>query len=276
METTHGKIKQNFPVIKGRIMDAKSAEYIQKLLRQVVVTGSGREANIPGYNVSGKTGTGQIANPKGGYFEGRWTTSFLGFINEADYQLGILVTLKNPKPKPGQTKDVSGGMVAAPVFRRIVERILMFKQILPINMRSHTVVRISERQQDYRVPDVSGMTLEDVEAKLSGEVDIMARGNGPLVVKQFPPAQRLMSRRDKLLVFLGNGDDLAVNRMFRKEPFMRHFIGKSMREAVEMLQGFDQSVYFEGSGFVVEQSPGAGTPLQKESQISLKFSPLKR
>lgn len=276
VETASGNRQVAFPEAEGRVFSAETARKMKDLMRRVVLSGTGRAADIPGYNVMGKTGSAQIASPRGGYLEGKWTTSFLGFVEEPNFKIAILVSLKDPRKKGVSLKEISGGKIAAPVFRRIAERILMYRQILPTNMRVNTVVRISDRRSDYRVPDLVGRPLSEAERDLSGEVVLVTRGEGPLVVKQFPPAQRLMNRRDQLLLFLGGDGDLEANRASRVEPFMRHFVGKSLRESLEMLQGFRQSVYFEGSGFVVEQEPGAGTPLSDETRIRLKFATVKR
>lgn len=276
VETAAGNRQVFFPEAAGRVFSPATAAHMKRLMRQVVVSGTGRAADIPGYHVMGKTGSAQIASPRGGYLEGKWTTSFLGFVEEPGFKVAILVSLKDPSKKGVTLKEISGGRIAAPVFRRIAERILMYRQILPTNMRVNTVVRISDRRTDWRVPDLVGRPLADAERLLSGEVELSLRGDGPLVVKQFPPQQRLMSRRDPLLLFLGGADDLEANRASRVEPFMRHFIGKSLRESLEMLQGLRQPVYIEGSGFVVEQEPGAGTPLSDDTRIRLKLAAMKR
>ncbi len=275
--TPNGNMKNFLPEVEDRVMKADTAEKLVELMESVVTTGTGHGAGIKGYKIIGKTGTGQIANHKtGGYSEGIWSTSFMGFINEPDYKVGILVVLKNPKPKPGQTRDVSGGMVAAPVFKKVAKRILMYKQILPTNMRVNTVVRISDKKMDYRVPNLIGKSFTDISENFTKEINIVARGTGGLVVKQFPPPQKLMNKNEDLIIFLGNSNDLEANRLLKSEPFMRHFIGKSMRESVEMLNGLENKIYFEGSGNVSEQFPGAGTPLEKDVLIRLKFSSLKR
>lgn len=271
--TATGGRLENLPEMEARVMKPSTAAEIRNMMRQVITTGTGRTADIRGYNVIGKTGTGQIAQPAGGYFVDRWSCSFIGFVNEPSCKLGVLVVLKNPRPKPGQTKDVSGGMVAGPVFKRIAERILMYRQVLPTRMQVNTLVRISRRRNDYRVPSLTGMTWTDMQDRYSQEIQLQARGNGPLVVKQYPPPQRMMSRSQPLLVFLGTEEDLVANRMIRNEPFMRHLVGKTLREALEMLQGFDIPLFCEGSGFVTEQEPGAGTPISRDMVIRLKLAP---
>ncbi len=75
--------------------------------------GTGIEAQIPGYDVAGKTGTAQKAAPEGGH--GRdYVGSFAGFAPSDDPQVVVLVMLDDPTP-------IWGGSTAAPTFRTIME-----------------------------------------------------------------------------------------------------------------------------------------------------------
>ncbi len=84
-----------------------------KMLARVVSDGTGTQAQIPGYEVAGKTGTAQKALPNGkGYGDG-YFASFGGYAPLERPQVAALVVLDEPEP-------IWGGLTAAPTFRAIV------------------------------------------------------------------------------------------------------------------------------------------------------------
>jgi len=81
---------------------------------------------VAGFDVAGKTGTAQKADPRGGgYSEDKWTASFVGFVPAEEPRLVISVTVDEP------TVNHYGGIVAAPIFRRIAERSLRYMGVAP-------------------------------------------------------------------------------------------------------------------------------------------------
>lgn len=76
--------------------------------------GTGVNARVPGFQVGGKTGTAQKANPKGrGYMPGSYVSSFIGFIPVHEPKYVIYIVVDNPK------KTYYGSQVAAPVFSKV-------------------------------------------------------------------------------------------------------------------------------------------------------------
>ena len=117
---------------KGSFNDhqAISAKYAKEITEMMVeVTseeGSGYLAAIPGYPVAGKTGTSQKPDPSGrGYLEGRYVSSFLGFVPAHDPQLVISVVIDEPKG------NAYGSQVAAPIFQRVAKQSLLHLGIHP-------------------------------------------------------------------------------------------------------------------------------------------------
>jgi cell division protein FtsI (penicillin-binding protein 3) len=87
---------------------------LTSMLEQVVVTGTGTGATVPGYTVAGKTGTAQIPTQgKDSYITGAYMASFVGFAPAVNPTFSIIVVLDRPTP-------IFGGTVAAPVFSQIM------------------------------------------------------------------------------------------------------------------------------------------------------------
>ena len=111
---------------RRRVLAAKTAEQVTRMLRGVVDEGSGIEAHVPGYKVAGKTGTAAKPDPvNGGYSESRYVASFVGFAPIENPRFVALVTVDEPRG------TIWGGTAAAPAFREIAEFALQYFQVPP-------------------------------------------------------------------------------------------------------------------------------------------------
>jgi cell division protein FtsI (penicillin-binding protein 3) len=104
------------PQVERRVVSKKTAAAVTAMLTAVVETGTGKAAKIEGIRVAGKTGTAQKVDPKTrAYHPTARMSSFIGYAPAEDPELVILVVLDTPR------KATYGGVVAAPVFRKIAE-----------------------------------------------------------------------------------------------------------------------------------------------------------
>jgi len=86
--------------------------------------GTAKEAGVPGFEVAGKTGTSRkVIN--GHYAEGKYNSTFIGYIPADDPAFVLLVNLDEPKGA------IYGGITAAPTFRAICERALPYLNVEP-------------------------------------------------------------------------------------------------------------------------------------------------
>ena len=112
----------------GQVIRPETAEWIrQTALVAVVNEGTGTRAKLPDVQTFGKTGTANIARPReqgGGYDQQNYISSFVGGAPADKPEVVILVSIRKPDRSQGQ--PYSGGRVAAPVFREIMERTLRY------------------------------------------------------------------------------------------------------------------------------------------------------
>jgi cell division protein FtsI/penicillin-binding protein 2 len=94
------------------------------MMEDVVIEGTGQEAQLPGYTVAGKTGTAAKPDPSGGYSTSRYVASFVGMVPAKHPHLVILVTVDEPD-------TIWGGVVAAPAFQQIAGFDLQYLDIPP-------------------------------------------------------------------------------------------------------------------------------------------------
>jgi len=119
-------IKEFKPTPIRQVISPELAKEITNLLKKVVTgTGTGELAQISGYEIAGKTGTAQKVDTQGVYSPDKFVSSFVGYFPADDPRLIILVIIDEPKG------TYWGGTIAAPTFKRIAQRIISYKGILP-------------------------------------------------------------------------------------------------------------------------------------------------
>ena len=115
-----GKVVTEFhPCPVRRVISSKTAQTLTDILCGIVENGTGKEAEIVGYKVAGKTGTAQKFDPATGkYSKTGYIASFVGYLPADRPRITILVLLDEPQG------FYWGGSVAAPVFARVGLRIM--------------------------------------------------------------------------------------------------------------------------------------------------------
>lgn len=108
-----------------RVVSERTAHRMLQMLEAVVADGTATQAQVPGYTVAGKTGTGAKPDPQGGYSDTRYVASFAGVVPASSPRLVILVSIDEPKA------DIYGGTVAAPAFRDIAKFALQYLDVPP-------------------------------------------------------------------------------------------------------------------------------------------------
>ena len=120
-----GEVVDMRPSNRGhRVLSRATAYRVIRLLEEVVVSGTGRQAAIAGYRVAGKTGTAEKSDASG-YSETGRVAGFVGIAPARAPRLVCLVMIDEP------TVSTSGGEVAAPAFQRIISEALFYLGATP-------------------------------------------------------------------------------------------------------------------------------------------------
>jgi len=109
-------------------LKADTAHMVNEMLAQTVEAESYENANVEGYRMAGKTGTAEIPTPFG-YTTSATNASFVGWGPVEDPRFLVYIWLEEPTSSPW------GSEVAAPVFRDVVERLVVFLNIPPDDVR---------------------------------------------------------------------------------------------------------------------------------------------
>lgn len=193
-------IKETQPQTIRQVISEKTADIVQAMLSGATGTGgTGRQADIIGYQVAGKTGTAQKPSLNGrGYAPGKYTASFVGWVPASHPKFLILVVIDEPAGVK------YGGVVAAPVFKAIAAQALAYLRVppdRPEELPSRDKMARAEREVEYlpdlslfslpgekgsTMPDFKGMSLRQALALASARgINIMIEGSG-LAVEQTP------------------------------------------------------------------------------------------
>lgn len=117
------QLEHNRAEIK-RVFSEKTIRQMRKMLQENVQAGTGKKAQIQGYNIFGKTGTANLV-VDGKYSKQHNIYSFVGFVERGNYKRVIAVYIKD-SPQPG----LLASMVAAPLFEQIAEKMIIHDKLL--------------------------------------------------------------------------------------------------------------------------------------------------
>ena len=123
----NGRLIKSFgPKRIRRAVSEKTARALSRIMHTVITEGgTGVNAALEGYSVSGKTGTAQKIDENGGYSFEKYMASFVGFAPVENPKIAVLVVVNEPQ------KQHYGGTVAAPAFKAIAQKTLDYLHIAP-------------------------------------------------------------------------------------------------------------------------------------------------
>lgn len=171
---------------------------MRQMMEKVVSEGGGKRAAIKGYRIAGKTGTAEKNADQGGYAKGQYIASFVGFVPADKPKYAMLVLVDTPKGH-----NFYGSQVAAPIFRDVLQQILVLKGIQPeiydknsgldniyvgqaAGSTEHTVTFVKLPNGNLKLPDLKGLNVQPtIEAVTSAGLKLRPHGSGR-VVRQSP------------------------------------------------------------------------------------------
>ena len=109
-----------------RVISDTTARQVREMLARVVSgeRGTGKQAQVAGYDVAGKTGTARKPNQGARGYSGQYVASFVGFAPVDEPRIVVAVMVDEPYP-------IWGGVVAAPLFSEVMEFALKHRKVTP-------------------------------------------------------------------------------------------------------------------------------------------------
>ena len=122
-----------------RVISPETSEHMRKLLRMVVLYGTGEMVDAPGYVVGGKTGTADKVEGRH-YAERKLLSSFLGVFPMTAPKYLVLVMVDEPHPNKASHGYATAGWTAAPAVGRTIVRIAPLLGVQPVDESSPKIV----------------------------------------------------------------------------------------------------------------------------------------
>ena len=146
-----GERKEVEVIKKDRVISEETAQNVLSMMESVVADGTGRNSQVKGYRIGGKTGTSED-----GVNTGKYVTSFIGVAPISDPSVAVLITLYNPTGEGGH----QGGGVAAPIGSQIFGEVLPYLEVVKDNEGEEQV------KNDVQVPNIEGKSIKEAESIL--------------------------------------------------------------------------------------------------------------
>jgi cell division protein FtsI (penicillin-binding protein 3) len=224
-------LREAAPTLRRRVIPRLVASQVTELMVGVTEgEGTGTEATIAGYRVAGKTATAQKADPRTGrYSDDKFVASFVGFVPANNPAVLVAVVVDEPMV------DHAGGVVAAPVFRRVAQMVLEHKGMTPPGARRASVTDLASRADP---------------ANVAYEVIRQAQGDHQAVQ-----------------------DSVANAKIAPGLVRVPDMIGWPMREVLHHVSDLGLMPQVQGTGLLSKEEPAPGQALEKGAALTLHFEP---
>ena len=239
-----------------QVISSETADKVKNMMLSVVTDGTGRNAQVSGYSIGGKSGTSE---PQENKKEEGYVASFVAISPIENTQVITLVTVN------GLAEGVNhqGGQVAGPVAAQIMSEVLPYLNIASTNSENN----VTEEEILY-VPDVKDMTLNDAIStlqRLGYKVisNSKADDNTLLVTEQMPKSGTPLDEGSIVCIY-------TVENTEKTKVKVPNVKGKSVTEARKILKNNNLNINLEGTtGIVVSQDPTYETYLEQGSIVNV-------
>lgn len=261
-------VKDNKPVEVRTVVSRQTAKELTDLLVGAVEHGTGVDAKISNMKVAGKTGTSRKF-VDGEYSKSKYTSSFIGFFPAENPVVLICVVIDAPS-----SGDYYGGKVAAPIFKKIAERIITLTGLHEFSSPDFNSSYAINTSFDPSGMETSGnlnlvnFDINDAAKMLverSIDFDVEGPAKNSVVVDQKYVTDE-DGKKIMKLVTKGKDKDSEANQHDIKMPDLK---GMSLRASIKALSSLGADYKITGSGKVISQSPEPGTVLSKNQAVNI-------
>ena len=241
-----------------QVISEETSATVRECLEYVVASGTGKNGQVAGYRIGGKTGTADKGQT------GDVVVSFLCFAPADDPQVIMLLTMDTPSRTTGTY--VSGGNMVAPTASSIMAEVLPYLGVEP----SYSAEELLG--MDTTVPNVIGMSVEEAKSKLTERgLSCKVSGDGATVTDQTPAGGAIIPGKSAVILYAGADKSTAKCKV-------PHLIGKTPSEANTAATGAGLFIRFSGttgsessSVRVLSQSIEEGTEVDAGTVITVQL-----
>ena len=241
-----------------QVISEQTSATVRECLEYVVASGTGKNGQVAGYRIGGKTGTADKGQT------GDVVVSFLCFAPADDPQVIMLITMDTPSRATGTY--VSGGNMVAPTASTVMAEILPYLGVEP----SYSAEELLG--MDTTVPNVIGMSVEEAKAKLKDRaLSYKIVGDGETITDQTPAGGAIIPGKSSVILYVG--EEKSTDKCV-----VPHLIGKTPSEANTTATAAGLLIRFSGttgsessSVRVLSQSIDEGTEVDAGTVITVQL-----
>lgn len=245
-----------------QVISEETSAIVREALEYVVSSGSGKNGQVAGYRIGGKTGTADKTGTRKTTRE--VVVSFMCFAPADDPQYIMLLTMDTPSRNTGTA--VYGGTMVAPTASQIMGEILPALGIEP----DYSAEELSGA--DAAVPYVVGKTAEEAKAALkSAGFTYRTVGSGETVTDQTPAGGAIVPNNASVVLYLGaekSDTPSTVPDVTGKTPTEAN---KALTNAGLIMKVAGATSASGGSVTAISQSAEAGSQLPAGSVVTVRF-----
>ena len=245
-----------------QVISEETSAIVREALEYVVSSGSGKNGQVAGYRIGGKTGTADKTGTRKTTRE--VVVSFMCFAPADDPQYIMLLTMDTPSRNTGTA--VYGGTMVAPTASQIMGEILPALGIEP----DYSAEELSGA--DAAVPYVEGKTAEEAKAALkSAGFTYRTVGSGETVTDQTPAGGAIVPNNASVVLYLGaekSDTPSTVPDVTGKTPTEAN---KALTNAGLIMKVAGATSASGGSVTAISQSAEAGSQLPAGSVVTVRF-----
>ncbi len=241
-----------------QVISEQTSATVRECLEYVVASGTGKNGQVAGYRIGGKTGTADKGQT------GDVVVSFLCFAPADDPQVIMLITMDTPSRATGTY--VSGGNMVAPTASTVMAEILPYLGIEP----SYSAEELLG--MDTTVPNVIGSTVEQAKEKLKERaLSYKIVGDGDTITDQTPAGGAIIPGKSTVILYASAAKPTG-------KCVVPHLLGKTPSEAntaataAGLLIRFSGTTGSESSAIrVLSQSIDEGTEVDAGTVITVQL-----
>ncbi|MBQ3496934.1 MAG: PASTA domain-containing protein [Oscillospiraceae bacterium] len=189
-------IEQHTPTPIRQVISEQTSATVREILEYVVSDGTGRNGQVAGYRIGGKTGTAEKTGQKDESGNNKVVVSFVCFAPADDPEIIMLLTLDTPSRTTGTY--VSGGNMVAPVASAAMAEILPYLGYEAEYDAGDVLFT------NANVPNVVGQSRESAALRMSASgFSFTTVGDGPTVTDQTPVGGSVVPSAATIILYLG-------------------------------------------------------------------------
>ena len=241
-----------------QVISEETSATVRECLEYVVASGTGKNGQVAGYRIGGKTGTADKGQT------GDVVVSFLCFAPADDPQVIMLITMDTPSRATGVY--VSGGNMVAPTASSVMSEILPYLGIEP----SYSAEELLG--MDTTVPNVIGMSVDEAKAKLKERVlSCRVEGDGDTITDQTPAGGAIIPGKSVVILYANEkkpADKCVVPTLLGRTPSEANTVAVN----AGLLIRFSGTTGSESSSIrVLSQNIEAGTEVDAGTVITVQL-----